>query len=122
MGAALGEPIVVENRSGEWLIGLRYVLSAPANGYTVGIATATSHGVAVNFYDNLPYDPLKDFRFGRRHASLSLPGIMLARKDLVPNCKFETLVAKLKAKPGEYKFGSPGAGTLGHMSTEAFKE
>ncbi|MGE8451492.1 MAG: tripartite tricarboxylate transporter substrate-binding protein, partial [Pseudomonadales bacterium] len=51
MGAALGEPLVVENRSGaSGLIGLKYVLSAQPNGYTVGIATGTSHGVAVNFY------------------------------------------------------------------------
>ncbi|OZI53637.1 Bug family tripartite tricarboxylate transporter substrate binding protein [Bordetella genomosp. 5] len=119
MGAALGESLVVENRSGaSGLIGLRYVLSAPPNGYTVGIATGTSHGVAVNYYNNLPYDPLKDFK---SVGGIALaPGVVLTRKDLVPDCKFETLVTKLRERPGDYKFGSPGAGTLGHMSAEAF--
>ena len=119
MGAALGEPLIVENRSGaSGLIGLKYVLSAQPNGYTVGIATGTSHGVAVNFYKNLPYNPLKDFK---AVGGIALaPGVVLARKEIAPDCKFETLVAKLKAKPDEYKFGSPGAGTLGHMSAEAF--
>lgn len=119
MGEALGHSLVVENKAGaSGLIGLRYVLNAPPDGYTVGIASGTSHGVAVNIYENLPYDPLKDFK--AVGGIVTAPGVLIASKTITPDCKFETLLAKLKAKPDEYKFGSAGVGTLAHITGEAF--
>ncbi|AZR93767.1 twin-arginine translocation pathway signal [Bordetella trematum] len=119
MGDALGQSVIVENKAGaSGLIGLRHVLNAPADGYTVGIASATSHGVAVNIYEKLAYDPLKDFK--PVGGIVIAPGVLIASKQITPDCKFETLLEKLKAEPGKYKFGSAGIGTLAHISGEAF--
>jgi len=119
MGEALGQSVVVENKAGaSGLIGLRYVLGAQPDGYTVGIASGTSHGVAVNIYENLPYDPQKDFK--AVGGIVMAPGVLISSKAVTPDCKFETLLEKLKAEPGSLKFGSAGVGTLAHITGEAF--
>lgn len=118
MGEALGQTLVVENKAGaSGLIGLRYVLTAPPDGYTVGIASATSHGVASNIYENLPYSP-DDFK--AVGGVVIAPGVLLSSKETTPDCKLETLLKKMKANPGDLKFGSAGIGTLAHISGEAF--
>lgn len=120
MSEALGESVIVENKAGAGgLIGLRHVLSAPPDGYTVGIASGTSHGVAVNVYENLAYDPLKDFK--AVGGIVLAPGVLISSKTVTPDCKFETLLKKLEEQPGELKFGSAGIATLAHMTGEAFQ-
>ncbi|MGY6268108.1 Bug family tripartite tricarboxylate transporter substrate binding protein [Achromobacter denitrificans] len=119
MGEALGQSLVVENKSGaSGLIGLRYVLNAPPDGYTLGIASATSHGVAVNIYEQLAYSPLKDFK--AVGGIVNAPGVLISSKTATPDCKFETLLKKIRAEPGKLKFGSAGIGTLAHITGEAF--
>lgn len=119
MSVALGQSVVVENKAGaSGLIGLRYVLNNPPDGYTVGIASATSHGVAVNIYNNLSYDPLKDFK--AVGGIVEAPGVLISSKATTPDCKFETLLKKIKAEPNKLKFGSSGIGTLAHITGEAF--
>lgn len=119
MGEALGQSLVVENKAGaSGLIGLRAVLNAPPDGYTLGIALATSHGVAVNIYENLPYNPTKDFK--AVGGLVVAPGVLISSKSVTPDCKFETLLAKIKAQPNKLKFGSAGIGTLSHITGEAF--
>lgn len=119
MGEALGQTLIVENRAGAGgLIGLRHVLSSPPDGYTVGIASGTSHGVAVNVYENLPYDPLKDFK--PVGGIVVAPGVLITNKEVTPDCKFETLLKKLEENPGELKYGSAGIATLAHITGEAF--
>lgn len=119
MSKALGQTLVVENKAGaSGLIGLRYVLNAPPDGYTVGIASATSHGVAVNIYDNLPYDPQRDFK--AVGGIVVAPGVLISSKSVTPDCKFETLLKKIKTEPDELRFGSAGIGTLAHLTGEAF--
>ncbi|HEY9280009.1 MAG TPA: tripartite tricarboxylate transporter substrate binding protein [Eoetvoesiella sp.] len=119
MGEHLGQTVVVENKAGAGgLIGLRHVLNAPSDGYTLGIASATSHGVAVNIYENLPYDPLKDFR--AIGSLVVAPGVLITSKKATPDCKFQTLIDKLKKSPNELQYGSAGIGTLAHLSGAAF--
>src|SRR5712691_4000845 len=62
LGARLGQQIVIENRSGaSGNIGAETVAKAAPDGYTIGIATASTHAVAASLSANLPYDPIKDF-------------------------------------------------------------
>ena len=42
-------------------IGADAVAKAAPDGYTIGIATASTHAVAVSLGTNMPYDPIKDF-------------------------------------------------------------
>src|SRR5947209_8149479 len=62
VSAALGQPIVVENRVGaNGTIGANAVARAAPDGYTILATTASTHVTAVHLMKNLPYDPLKDF-------------------------------------------------------------
>lgn len=119
MGEYLGQTVVVENKAGAGgLIGLRYVLNAAPDGYTLGVASGTSHGVAVNIYENLPYDPLKDFR--AIGSIVVAPGVLITSKKATPDCKFQTFLDKLKKSPGDMKYGSAGIGTLAHLTGAYF--
>ncbi|WP_255474776.1 tripartite tricarboxylate transporter substrate binding protein [Pusillimonas sp. ANT_WB101] len=119
MGEELGQALIIENKAGAGgLIGIKNVLSAHADGYTLGIATGSSHGVAPNIYENLPYNPTKDFR--PVGTLVMAPGVLVASKAAVPDCRYETFIKKLKENPGEMKYGSAGIGTLAHMTGAYF--
>src|SRR5437764_15195606 len=61
MAAALGQPMIVENRPGAGAtIGAKAVAGADADGYTL-LHTAANHVIAQSLYKNLTYDPIKDF-------------------------------------------------------------
>ena len=58
----LGAQVVVENRAGAaGAIGANTIARAKPDGYTVGLATVSTHGTAPNLYPDLPYDAVKDF-------------------------------------------------------------
>src|SRR5258708_15778930 len=73
----LGQQVVIENRAGaSGNIGADAVAKAPPDGYTIGIATASTHAVATSLSPNLPYDPIRDFAPTHRlstHPSLLPP-------------------------------------------------
>src|SRR5690606_26588809 len=63
LGAELGQPIVVENRAGAGgSIGSGAIASAAPDGYTLGIATVSTHGINPAIYTNLSFDAIKDFQ------------------------------------------------------------
>ena len=62
LGTRLGQQVVVENRVGaSGNLGADAIAKAAPDGYTFGIATASTHAVAASLSANLPYDPIKDF-------------------------------------------------------------
>src|ERR1700722_12738855 len=62
LGEALGQTVVVENRTGaNGMIGSNLVARAPPDGYMLLMTTASTHVTAVHLMKNLSYDPIKDF-------------------------------------------------------------
>ena len=62
LSARLGQPVIVENRAGaSGVIGADAVAKAAPDGYTLGMATSTTHMTAPVLNAKLPYDPVKDF-------------------------------------------------------------
>jgi len=113
LGELLGQQVIVENRPGAGgLIGTEFAAKSPPDGYTLAIATSTTHAIAAALR-KLPYDPIKDF------APIGLIGIapyVVIVHPTVPVRNIKQLIALAKSRPGQVEFGSGGIGTPGHLA------
>jgi tripartite-type tricarboxylate transporter receptor subunit TctC len=115
----LEQPVVVDNRSGAGgSIGMAEVAKSAPDGFTLGMATLSTHGVNPAVFQKLPYDPLKDF--AAVTEVVKAPGVLVINAKL-PVRDFAEFVKYLKANPGKVTYASPGNGTIGHMWGELFK-
>lgn len=117
LAAGLGQPIVVENRTGAGgTIGSAAVAKAEPDGYTL-LANGSAHTIAPALYKSLPYDAARDFV--PVVAIGSSPSVLVVS----PSKGITTapaLVAAAKARPGALNFSSVGIGTATHLSAERF--
>ena len=117
---ALGQTIVVENRSGaNGTIGSSLVARAAPDGYTLLAATAGTHVTAVHLMKSLPYDPLKDFT---PIVAAVEPVTCLAVNSAVPVNSVEELIAYARSRPDELSYGSSGVGSVFQMMGELFNQ
>jgi tripartite-type tricarboxylate transporter receptor subunit TctC len=120
LGDALGQSIVVENRTGaNGTIGSGMVARAAPDGYTLLAATAGTHVTAVHLMKSLPYDPLKDFT---PIVAAVEPVTCLAVNSELPVNSVEELIAYAKSRPDELSFGSSGVGSVFQMMGELFNQ
>ena len=118
MAGNLHQSVVVENKSGvAGVTGMDYVAKA-ADAHTIGIYSASAGAIMQSLMPKMPYKPGIDLA----------PVILVVRiqEVLVVNAKFgvsdfKGLIAKLKAAPGKYSYGSAGTGGITHLATELFK-
>jgi len=116
---ALGQPIVVDNRSGAGgTIGSDVVSKAAPDGYTIGIATSSTLPAAVILQKGVPYDPVDGFAQITKIGTT--PYILVSGND-VPARTLSEFVAYVKANPGKVSYASVGVTTLGYLLTEQFK-
>ena len=119
LSESLGQPVVVDNRSGAGgIIGSEAVAKAAADGYTLIMANAGSHAVNASLYSKLPYDPINDF--APVALVSSAPNILIVHPSLPVN-SVKALIGLARAKPGQLEFGSGGNGSTAHLSGEMFK-
>jgi tripartite-type tricarboxylate transporter receptor subunit TctC len=119
LGAALGQQVVVDNKPGAGgTIGADIVAKAPADGYTILMATSSTHSIGPALNPKLPYDAFKDFAPVGQVANA--PSVLVVGRDF-PAATAQELVALLKKNPGRYNFGSSGIGTYPHLAAEMFK-
>ena len=118
LGEQLGQQVVIENKGGAGgTVGTEQVAKSRPDGYTLLFGTAATHGINVSLYNQLPYDPLKDFEL------VALAGLV-PMVLLVPPEQPRTLpelIAKLKAEKGKSSYASSGNGTTNHLAGELFK-
>lgn len=113
LGEALGQPVVAENRPGAGgTIGTDAVAKAAPDGYTIGIATSSTHPAAVVLQKGVPYDPLKNFAPITMVASTSY---VLVASPALPAANLAELIAFAKANPGKLNFANVGTSTLGYL-------
>ena len=116
---AWGQPVVVENRAGaSGALGVEHVAKSPADGYTLLIATQTTHAANPALYAKLPYDAAKDF------AALTLAGstpLALLVHPSMGVSDVKALIAHAKANPGKLAYASGGNGTSQHLTMELLK-
>ncbi|CAG9171611.1 tripartite tricarboxylate transporter substrate binding protein [Cupriavidus pampae] len=119
MSETLKQPIIVDNRPGASTnIGLDMAAKAPADGYTILMA---SNSLATNaaLFSKLSFNPATDFapvaRIGEASLVIVVPG-----KSKIQSLK--ELIAQAKAQPGKLAYASAGNGSSGHLAGEQFKE
>ncbi len=116
---AWGQAVVVENRAGaSGAIGVEMVAKSPPDGYTLLIATQTTHAANPALYPKLPYDAAKDF------APLTLAGstpLALMVKPSLPVSSVKELIDFAKKNPAKLVYASGGNGTSQHLTAELMK-
>jgi tripartite-type tricarboxylate transporter receptor subunit TctC len=119
MADLLGQQFVVENKVGAGgNIGADLVAKAQPDGYTLLMATVSTHAINPGLYKNMPYDPVRDFApIGQVGVTPTLLGV----HPSVPATDVKSLVAVIKENPGKFTYGSSGLGSILHLCGEQFK-
>jgi len=112
LGRRLGQTVVVENKPGAGAtIGTEIVAKAPADGYTLLLASQTN-AISATLYAKLPFDPIEDFTpitlIGRE------PGVVVVN-PAVPATTLEQFIAYVKERPAQVDFASSGNGSGQHL-------
>jgi tripartite-type tricarboxylate transporter receptor subunit TctC len=117
--AALGQPIVMENRPGaSGNVGAAAVARSAPDGYTLMVGTDAMMTSNVHLFKSMPFDPVKDF------APITNAGtniIVMAVHADVPAKSVAELVAYAKANPGKLQFGTSGVASPHHLAGELLK-
>lgn len=120
LGDELDQVIVVENRAGAGgSIGTGNLVQAKPDGYTLGIATVSTHGINPVVYKTLPYDARKDFTPITNIAAV--PNVMVLNPKKVAARDMAGFIEEAKADPGKFAYASAGNGSVSHMMGELFK-
>jgi tripartite-type tricarboxylate transporter receptor subunit TctC len=118
LGTELGQQFVIDNRSGaSGNIGTEAIARAAPDGYTIGIATSSTHAVTASLTPNLSYNPVTDF------APVSMIGAspyVLVVYPGVPAQNVAELIALAKAKPRTLNYASAGPASLAHLAGALF--
>lgn len=117
LGKRLGVVVIVENKPGaNGALAAEAVARAPADGYTLFMATAPQMAVLPHL-TKTPYDPVKDFELITIVASNVFA---MAVGDAVPAKNLQEFIALVKAQPGKIAYASAGNGTVSHLSMALF--
>jgi tripartite-type tricarboxylate transporter receptor subunit TctC len=115
--ASMGQPFVVENKPGASnTIAADVTAKAPADGYTLLVATNTGQAIAPHLI-KLGFDPLKNIQ--PVGLVVVVPNVLVVGAT-TPYASVKDLVAAAKAKPGDSKYASSGVGSTQHIAGEAF--
>jgi tripartite-type tricarboxylate transporter receptor subunit TctC len=119
MAAALGQPVIVENRTGGagGIIGAKSVATAEPDGYTLFMGSTSSVLIAPLIYKNAGYTAATFAPVARVAETTE----MLALHPSVPANSVSELVSLAKSRPGALSYGSAGVGTLPHLEGEFLK-
>jgi len=118
MSELMGQPVVVENRSGAGgHIAVEGLVKTPPDGYTILLAGSyVTIGPSLN--TKLPYDPVRDLA---PVGLIARNQYLLVVHPAVPARTAKELIALMKSRPGQLNYGSSGVGAPPHLATELMK-
>src|SRR6185369_4801368 len=114
LATALGQQVVVDNRSGAGgVVGTEIAARAAPDGYTLTVGSIGTHAINQTLYRTLPYNVLRDFQ---PVARLSDAPNILAVHPALPVRSVKELIVLAQARPGQILYASAGAGTSTHIA------
>ena len=117
LGQKLGQPVVVENRTGQsGNIGAEYVYAAEPDGYTLLASQPAPLTVNVLLYKKINFEPTA---FIPVAIMTAIPNTLTVRPDF-PAKTIQELIAYAKAHPNTLNYASQGTGTTSHLTAELF--
>jgi tripartite-type tricarboxylate transporter receptor subunit TctC len=117
LGAALGQPVIIENRPGAGgTVAANAVAKSAPDGYTL-ILAAASHNINGTLYSKLNYDPVKDFVGAAYIGNTSYIMVVSAS---VPAKSVAEFVSYAKARPGQLNYATAGSGSATHLAMAYF--
>ncbi len=118
LSASLGHPVVIDNRVGDaGNTAATIVARADPDGYTLLMGTIAALAINPTLYDNLPFDPVRDFAPITQVVS-STNVLVVPRQSKATDVK--GLIALAKSSPGKVLYGTAGTGGAGHLAGELF--
>jgi tripartite-type tricarboxylate transporter receptor subunit TctC len=116
LSAALGQPVVVENRTGAGgVLAADLVAKSAPDGYTLFLGNAGPLTIASSVRLQLPYDVAKDFA---PVTLIAKTASCMCVHPSVPGKNLKEFIAIAKAQPGKINYGTSGVGTVGHLAIE----
>lgn len=115
----IGQSVVVENRPGaNGVVAAQALAAATADGHTLLLTDDSMMTINPLIYRNIAYDPKRDFL---PVSLIATAPLFLAAHPTLPAQTMQELAALVKARPGEFAYGSSGVGSTHHLCTEAMK-
>src|SRR5258706_3521075 len=120
MQAALGQPVVGDNKPGaNSIIGAALVAKSAPDGYSI-VTVIAAHAASVTLYQGkLPFDPVNSFI---PFSLAAIAPLILTTNNNFPAKDMKELIAYAKANPSKMNFGSSGIGAAAHLTTELLKQ
>jgi tripartite-type tricarboxylate transporter receptor subunit TctC len=119
LSEVIGQQVVVDNRAGAGgIVATENVAKAPADGYTIYLASSAVLAFYASLYDKLPYDINRDL--APVTLAVTVPEILVVHPAL-PVRTAREFVVLAKSKPGQLSYGSTGNGNMPNLAMESFK-
>jgi tripartite-type tricarboxylate transporter receptor subunit TctC len=120
LSQAIGRPVVIDNKPGAALmLGVAVLAKAPADGYTLGVATAPAMAINPTLYKQMSFDVERDF------VPIALyvksPFILVVSPGLGPR-NVQELIKLVRESKAAFSYSTPGTGAAQHLAVEFMKQ